>query len=135
MTSSRLQKSGHHYLILRIGRERRCLQLRRLRPAAADPRNLPRFPDTLSAEQDARAGGCRSVGGSYAPARQIELVDPNVSTDIYTRSITLDSDVNGLVQVPLLKGAGYRARAGGGGWVSFTTGSDPTYPLPLLMPR
>lgn len=63
------------------------------------------------------------------------LVDPTGAVDAYERTnFTATSDVNGLLQVTLMRSSIYEGRLGvRGDWTRFTTGADPTYALPEIL--
>lgn len=63
-----------------------------------------------------------------------QLIDPQRTTDSYDQtSFTATSDSGALLQVALLQSTQYRARVGGGDWVTFTTGTNSTYALPEVL--
>jgi hypothetical protein len=63
-----------------------------------------------------------------------QLVDPQQSSDAFDQStFAATSDDTGLLQISLLQNTQYQARVGGGPWVSFTTGSSGTFPLPEVL--
>jgi hypothetical protein len=63
-----------------------------------------------------------------------QLIDPQASTDTYDQgSFTATSDIHASLQVPLLKSTKYQARLPAGPWVTFTTGTNPTFALPEIL--
>ena len=63
-----------------------------------------------------------------------QLIDPQAATDSYNQdAFAATSNSSALLQVPLLQNTKYQARVGSGAWVSFTTGSGGTFPLPEIL--
>jgi len=78
-------------------------------------------------------------GGNVAEGAVITFVlaaPPDGTGSSYaTDEFTATSDENGLLTVNLRCGATYIAKRGNGRWVSFTTGTDPTFALPQVLGR